>query len=88
VGALLEDPGGGLLYWVSGRIWGGGLRGQAFLSVEGTLGRIWGGGLRGQAFLSVEGTLGRIWGGGLKGQAFLCVEGTLGSLVRCLSARG
>jgi len=38
--ALLGKPGGGLLCWGSGRIWGGGLRKRASLSVEAPLGSL------------------------------------------------
>jgi len=31
-GALSGEPGGGLLCWGFGRVWGGGFRGQASLS--------------------------------------------------------
>jgi hypothetical protein len=42
-GALLGEPGGRLLCWGSGRILGGGLRGQASLSIKAPLGNMEGG---------------------------------------------
>ena len=42
-GALLGEPGGGLLCWGSGRIWGEGLRGRASLSTGALLGSLVGG---------------------------------------------
>jgi len=47
VGALLGEPGGGLLCWKSGRICGRGLRGRASLSMGALLGSLEGGLLTG-----------------------------------------